>query len=118
MAQAHFSYIVRKWNGDGVPFQTNWYVPEVDPTTGKEFHEREDHAHLLRVYLIIELNCVATNKVIVCYSMQRIAITTREGRNSRIYLERFVERQDNQLHTTSGDRRSKAVSFRCRKAVQ
>ena len=37
-------------NRQGVPFCTHAYVPETDPITGEEFHEREDHGHLLNVY--------------------------------------------------------------------
>ena len=50
LAQLHYTYHVREWNRQGVPFCTHAYVPETDPITGEEFHEREDHGHLLKVY--------------------------------------------------------------------
>ncbi len=50
LAQSHYSLTLKEWNGKGVPFQTHWYVLEVDPITGKE---REDHAHLFKVYPVI-----------------------------------------------------------------
>ena len=49
LAQLHYTYTVRKWDKEGVPFRTHAYVPEVDQATGMEFHEREDHCHLLKV---------------------------------------------------------------------
>ena len=50
LAQLHYTYHIREWNRQGVPFCTHAYVPETDPITGEEFHEREDHGHLLQVY--------------------------------------------------------------------
>ena len=52
LAQLHYTYHVRQWNRQGVPFCTHVYVPETDPVTGEEFHEREDHGHLLKVYIL------------------------------------------------------------------
>ena len=46
LAQTHY---MRKYDSEGVPFRARCYVPEVDPITGRVFHEREDHAHLLKV---------------------------------------------------------------------
>lgn len=37
------------WDSKGVPFRTYLYVPETHPLTEKEFHEREDFAHVLKV---------------------------------------------------------------------
>ena len=49
LAQAEYAYRIRKWDAKGVPFRLHAYVPECDPITREEFHEREDHAHLLKV---------------------------------------------------------------------
>ena len=44
-----FQYQVHHWDTNGVPFSTYVFVPEIHPITGKEFHEREDFAHILKV---------------------------------------------------------------------
>ncbi len=50
LAQLDYTHTIRRWDKQGVPFCTHAYVPEKDPVTGNRFHEREDHAHLLKVY--------------------------------------------------------------------
>lgn len=57
LAQADYTYTVRKWDAEGVPFWTYCYVPERDPITGENFHKR-DHTHLLKastVWLLYSL---------------------------------------------------------------
>ena len=49
LAQFEYHYQVCLWDSKGVPFRTYLYVPEIHPITGKEFHEREDFAHVLKV---------------------------------------------------------------------
>lgn len=49
LSQMEFTSEVCKADNAGIPFCTHTYVPEVDPITGCEFHEREDHGHLLKV---------------------------------------------------------------------
>lgn len=44
-----YTYKVQTWDKKGVPFRTHMYVPEVNPITGMEFHEREDEAHVFKV---------------------------------------------------------------------
>lgn len=39
---------VQELKEQGVDFSTHLYVPEVDPVTGLEHHERSDHNHLLK----------------------------------------------------------------------
>ena len=55
LAQADYTYTVRKWDAEGVLFRTYCYVPERDPITGEDFHEREDHAHLLKASTVLLL---------------------------------------------------------------
>ncbi len=50
LAQLEYSYQVRRWDSSGVTFQTYLHVPETHPTTRSEFHEREDFAHVIKVY--------------------------------------------------------------------
>ena len=49
LAQMEYSYRVRYYDDNGVPFRTHLYVPEVHPLTGEGFCEREDEGHLLKV---------------------------------------------------------------------
>ena len=37
------------WHAKGIPFKHHVYVPEVHPTTGIEFCEREDEGHVFKV---------------------------------------------------------------------
>ena len=47
LAQFEFSYQIRKYDEQGIPFRTHLYVPEVHPVTGTTFYEREYEAHVL-----------------------------------------------------------------------
>ena len=58
LAQFEYQYQVCLWDSKGVPFRTHLYVPENHPLTGKEFHEREDFAHVLKVCIIVAVNLV------------------------------------------------------------
>ena len=59
LAQFEYQYQVCLWDSTGVPFRTYLYVPENHPLAGKEFHEREDFAHVLKVlYLYYQSCCV------------------------------------------------------------
>ncbi len=49
LSQMEYKYQVCHWVEKGVPFSTHMYVPEIHSITGKEFHEREDLAHILKV---------------------------------------------------------------------
>ena len=61
LAQAEYAYRIREWDAKGVPFRFHAYVPECDPITKEEFHEREDHAHLLKVFNMIMLTSNTAN---------------------------------------------------------
>ena len=50
LAQFEYTFQVCDWDRKGVPFKVHFYVPEVHPITGAEFHEREDDAHVLKVH--------------------------------------------------------------------
>ena len=52
LAQMEFTYVVRSWDQQGVPFRTYPYVPEVHSNLGKLFHEREDEGHVYKVHVI------------------------------------------------------------------
>ncbi len=52
-----YTYTVRKWEEQGVPFRSHVYVPEVHPITNSIFHEREDEGHVHKVYIIIYYSC-------------------------------------------------------------
>ncbi len=58
LAQLEYRFQVRKWDASGVPFRTYFYVPEIHPITGSEFHEREDFAHVHKVYIIYTHHCL------------------------------------------------------------
>ena len=49
LAQMDFTHRIRQWADQGVPFRTHLYVPEVNPDSGEEFHEREDEGHVFKV---------------------------------------------------------------------
>ena len=49
LAQAEYAYRICEWDAKGVPFRLHANVPECDPITREEFHEREDNPHLLKV---------------------------------------------------------------------
>ena len=43
-----FRHRVEKYQDNAIDFSIYMYVPELDPTTGDIFHEREDHCHILK----------------------------------------------------------------------
>ena len=49
LSQYEYSYQVRQWDNEGVPFRTHIYVPEMHPISQMPFCEREDEAHVLKV---------------------------------------------------------------------
>ena len=55
VAQLLYQDQICNWESKGVPFQTHAYVPETDLTTQLEFHEREDHNHVLKVNIIMNI---------------------------------------------------------------
>ncbi|XP_078618099.1 uncharacterized protein LOC144885838 [Branchiostoma floridae x Branchiostoma japonicum] len=57
---------------EGVDFTKYLYIPEVDPITHQEHHDREDHNHILK----------------------RIAKHTREGKHEGIDVRKFQEAMD------------------------
>lgn len=54
LVQFEYTFQVCDWDRKGVPFKVpfkvHFYVPEVHPISGAEFHEREDDAHVLKVH--------------------------------------------------------------------
>ncbi len=52
LAQMEYTYTVQKYHEEGVPFRHHLYVPEAVPDSRKNYpyHEREDNAHILKVY--------------------------------------------------------------------
>ena len=54
LSQLDFTYTVRKYNAEGVPFRSNLRVPETHPITGVKFCEREDHGHVLKVRVVCD----------------------------------------------------------------
>ena len=58
LAQAEYAYRIREWDAKGVPFSFHAYVPECDPIMKEE---REDHAHLLKVFYMIKLTSNTAN---------------------------------------------------------
>jgi len=49
LSQLEYTYTVDTYEQKGVPFRTYMYDPEMHPSTGAIFFEREDEAHLLKV---------------------------------------------------------------------
>ena len=49
LSQLEFRRTVRKYDEEGIPFRTFLYVPETDNLTGRQFHDREDHNHIVKV---------------------------------------------------------------------
>ena len=52
LAQLEFTYTIRQYDQNGIPFRTQLYVPEVHPNTGEVFMEREDEGHVLKVGVV------------------------------------------------------------------
>lgn len=50
LAQLEFSHTVKHYDENGVPFRKHLYVPEIHPSSGTYFLEREDEGHVLKVY--------------------------------------------------------------------
>ena len=48
VATYKFRATIDYWRERGVDFSTYLYIPEVDPVTGEERHDRGDHNHLFR----------------------------------------------------------------------
>ena len=48
VATCKFRATIDYWKERGVDFSTYLYIPEVDPMTGEERHDRGDHNHLFR----------------------------------------------------------------------
>ena len=48
VATYRYRHKIAQFKEDGIDFSCYLYVPEVDPTTGDVFHEREDHCHILK----------------------------------------------------------------------
>ena len=69
VATLYFRHDVATWKRKWADFSLYMYIPEVDPTTGKVHHEREDHCHILK----------------------RIAKHTREGAYMKLNLDAFDE---------------------------
>ncbi|KAI8511886.1 hypothetical protein Bbelb_109860 [Branchiostoma belcheri] len=69
LATYKFRERVEELKGEGADFSKYLYVPEVDPITLKEHHEREDHNHI----------------------MKRLAKHTRDGGHEEINVRRFEE---------------------------
>ena len=67
MATYKFRAIVSYWKERGADFSAYIYVPEVDPTTEGERHDRGDHNHLFR----------------------RMAKSVREGKDPKLNFEAF-----------------------------
>ena len=46
LAQAEYAYRMCEWDAKGVPFRLHANVPECDPITREEFHERDSRTML------------------------------------------------------------------------
>ena len=69
VATLYFRHDVATWKRKGVDFSLYMYILEVNPTTGKVHHEREDHCHIFK----------------------RIAKHTKEGACMKLKLDAFDE---------------------------
>lgn len=49
LSQLEFTYLIRQYDAQGVPFCSHLHVPEVHPITKSVFCEREDPGHVLKV---------------------------------------------------------------------
>ena len=50
LSQLEYKHTILEWQKKNVPFCSCIYVPESHPSTGVQFHEREDEAHVFKVY--------------------------------------------------------------------
>ena len=48
VATYRYRHKLKEYKEEGIDFSCYLYVPEVNPTTGEVFHEREDHCHILK----------------------------------------------------------------------
>ena len=48
VATYRYRHRIQQFKEEGHDFSCYMYVPELDPTTGAVFHEREDHCHILK----------------------------------------------------------------------
>lgn len=67
VATCRFRANIEYWKERGADFSTHLYVPEVDPVTKEERHDRGDHNHLFR----------------------RMAKSVREGKDPKLNFEAF-----------------------------
>lgn len=67
VATFKFRATIDYWKERGVDFSTYLYIPEIDPVTGQERHDRGDHNHLFR----------------------RAASSIRQGRDPSLNFEAF-----------------------------
>lgn len=71
LAQLQFKCDVMAWESKGVPFCSHLYVPEVHPLTGLPIHEREDEAHVFKVFTSCYNNfCVQNYHLTTAYSQK------------------------------------------------
>ena len=48
VATYRFRHRIEVLKREGIDFSMYLYIPEIDPSTGDVFHEREDHCHILK----------------------------------------------------------------------
>ena len=58
LTQLEYTHEIRKWQEAGVPFDIHFYVPECHPETGETFLEREDEAHVFKVFTSVHVHNV------------------------------------------------------------
>lgn len=54
LAQLDYHSRIIYWSQKGILFQVYMYVPETNPITESDFHEREDEGHVLKVHISIQ----------------------------------------------------------------
>ena len=62
LSKLEFTYLIRKYDAEGIPFRSHLHVPENHPITGSIFFEREDPGHVLKV-------CQYTHIIWLMYSI-------------------------------------------------
>ena len=55
LTQFHYTYEIRKFEAQGIPFNVYMYIPEHHPGTNDVFFEREDEAYLIKVILLVHM---------------------------------------------------------------
>ena len=78
-----YTHEIRKWQEAGVLFHIHFYVPECHPETGETFLEREDEAHVFKVFASVHCNlcesmCVHVHNVCVCVCVS-LCVHTQHG---------------------------------------